>query len=421
MPVSPDAWPLGHSPPATRHNSPPVSPDAWPLDPTVAMLNHGSFGACPRAVLQRQADLRRQMEAEPVRFLVRQVQPLLDESRRALAGLVGAQAENLVFVSNATAGINAVLRSLRFRPGEELLLADHGYNACNNAVRYVAQRDGATAVVIEIPIPVESPDEVVRAVLARVTGRTRLAVLDHVTSPTAIVLPIHEIVRQLSRQGVDCLVDGAHGPGMVPLDLDRLGAAYYAGNCHKWLCAPKGAGFLYVRPDRKEGIQPPVISHGYNQPRRGYNRLQDAFDWQGTLDPTPWLCVGTAIAFLEGLLPGGLVGLMRRNHELAVASRRMLSARLPLRPICPEDMLGSMAALLLPDRAPGTDIADPAAAQPLPRLGAQLLEEFSIEVPVYYWLAPPQTLLRISAQAYNNFQQYERLAECLAGLLAPKR
>ena len=390
---------------------------AWPLDPTTILLNHGSFGACPHPILARQAELRQQMEAEPVRFFNRQMQPLLDQSRVALAELIGGEPENLVFVANVTAAINAVLRSLRFASGDELLITNHGYNACNNVVRYVAQRHGATATVAEVPIPIESPGQVVDAVLAQVTTRTRLALLDHVTSPTAIIFPIEELVRRLQERGVDCIVDGAHAPGMVPLDVRRLGAAYYAGNCHKWLCAPKGAGFLYVRPDRQAEIQPPVISHGYNQARAGYNRFLDAFDWQGTDDPTAWLCVGDAIRFLAGLDPAGLKGLMRRNHELAVAARRMLISRLSLREICPEVMLGSMSTFMLPANIAGPQAADPAASAPLPRLGKQLLDRFGVEVPVFYWPAMPQAVLRISAHAYNNWGQYVRLAEALTELL----
>jgi isopenicillin-N epimerase len=408
----------------TPHKSDPlsaVSAAAWPLDPAVVMLNHGSFGACPRPVLERQAELRQQMEAVPVQFLTRQMQPLLDQSRLALAEAIGAEPENLAFVSNVTAAVNAVLRSLRFRPGDELLITDHGYNACSNVVRYTAERNGFTTVVAEVPVPVESPGQVVEAVLARVTRHTRLALLDHITSPTAIIFPIEELVRRLEERGVDTLVDGAHAPGMVPLDVRRIGAAYYAGNCHKWLCAPKGAGFLYVRPDRQAEIQPPVISHGYNQARQGYSRFLDAFDWQGTDDPTAWLCVGEAIRFLATRVPGGLEGLMRRNHELAVAAGRLLSSRLSLRSICPEAMLGSMSALTLPEAAEGTAIADPTAPVPLPPLGSQLLERFRIEVPVYYWPVMPRTLLRISAQAYNSFGQYVRLADALETLLADSR
>ena len=219
---------------------------------------------------------------------------------------------------------------------------------------------------------------------------------------------------------MDTLVDGAHAPGMVPLGLEQLGAAYYTGNCHKWLCCPKGAGFLYARPDRQAGLQPPVISHGYNQPRPGYTRFQDAFDWQGTGDPSPWLCVGEAIGFLASLLPGGIEALMRRNHALALAARRLLCERLPVVPVCPEPMLGSMAALLLPDHAPCL-LPEPAVSPPLPRLGRALLEPFGIEVPVYYWQEQSRGILRISAQAYNSLDQYARLAEVLESLWQEKK
>jgi isopenicillin-N epimerase len=392
--------------------------EAWTLDPQIAMLNHGAFGACPRPVLQHQQRLRAALEQEPVHFFLRQMQPLLDESRRVLAALIGADPADLVFVRNATTGINSVLRSLPFRPGDELLVTDHDYNACRNAVRFVAQRAGAKVVVASLPLPVQSPQQVVDAVTARVTGRTRLAVIDHVTSPTAVVFPIEELVRQLNKRHVDTLVDGAHAPGMLPLDLRRIGAAYYTGNCHKWLCAPKGAGFLHVRPDRQQEIQPAVISHGFNTPRPGHTRLQDAFDWPGTDDPTPWLCVGEAIRFLGTLSGDGIEGLMRQNRRLVLQGRRTLGETLGLSPTCPEEMVGSIAAMRLPDDAdPSAALDASTAISPTHRLQVDLRERFGIQVPVYHWPARPRKLLRISAQAYNSLAQYERLATALRSLL----
>ena len=415
FPASIDEPPM--IPADTRHGAFSVHASAWGLDPAVAMLNHGSFGACPLAVLDAQQRLRTQMERQPVRFLTRQIQPLLDQSRQVLCDLIGADPAEVVFVSNVTAAVNCVLRGLPLRPGDELLLTDHGYNACRNVADYVAGRCDAHVVVATIPVPTESPQQIVEAVLDRVSDRTRLAMLDHVTSPTAVVFPIAELVEQLGRRGVDTLVDGAHAPGMLPLDLRRIGAAYYAGNCHKWLCAPKGAGFLHVRSDRREGLHPNVISHGYSACSPGRSRFHDLFDWVGTIDPTPWMCVGEAIRYLGTLEPGGIEGLMRRNRALVLWARRLLEKRLGLRPVCPEAMLGAMAAFELPPDAPSA----PGVAPPMPGashpLNDELFERFGIEAPVSSWPAAPHKLLRISAQAYNSPEQYERLADALETLL----
>jgi len=378
------------------------------------MLNHGSFGACPQVVLEAQQRLRAAMERNPIGFFMRQMEPLVDASRRALAELLGANASDVVFVSNVTEGVNSVMRSLRLEPGDEVLVTDHAYNACRNVVDFVAQRAGAKVVVESTPLPIASPADIVERLTDRVTDRTRLALLDHVASPTAVVFPIEELVRQLDRRGVDTLVDGAHAPGMIPVALDRLGAAYYTGNCHKWLCAPKGAGFLHVRSDRQEGVQPAVISHGYNHRRTERPPLHEAFDWTGTDDPTAWLCVGEAIRFCSGLVEGGLEALMRRNHQLALAGQQILCERLGLTPSCPDEMLGSMAALRLPGETDSlTDRIHPLGVHPLQK---SLQERFGIEAPVYHWPAPPRSLVRISAHAYNGPSQYRELADALGEL-----
>ena len=377
----------------------------WPLDPAITFLNHGSFGACPRAVLDAQARWRAELEAEPVRFLHRELEGRLAAARAALGAFVGADPEDLAFVPNATTGVNTVLQSLDFATGEELLVTDHGYNACRNAVERVAVRAGLRVVVAPVPFPVEGPDQVVEAVLGRVGPRTRLALLDHVTSPTGLVFPIERLVSELAARGVDTLVDGAHAPGLLPLDVEALGAAYYTGNCHKWLCAPKGAAFLHVRRDRQAGIRPLVVSHGANAPRTDRSRFRLEFDWTGTADPTAYLTVPEALRYLGGLMAGGWPALMARNREVALAARRILCATLGVASPAPDAMIGSLAAVELPPRA-----GDPEALQ------RALFDRFGIEVLAFAWPSPPVRVLRVSAQLYNTAEDYERLAAALAAL-----
>jgi isopenicillin-N epimerase len=379
----------------------------WPLDRDVVFLNHGSFGACPTAVLQHQAALRAEMEAEPVRFLSRDLDDRLDVARAALARFVGADPDDLAFVTNATSGVNAVLRSRVFAAGDELLITDHAYNACRNTLNFVAERSGARVVVATIPFPVASPDTVVDAVLARVTPRTRLLLLDHVTSPTGVILPVERLSAALRGRGVDVLIDGAHAPGMLPLNLTALGATYYSGNCHKWLCAPKGSAFLWTRRDRQLDVRPLTISHGANAVRPGRSRFRLEFDWTGTSDPTAWLTVPKAIEYLGGLLPGGWAALMARNRALALEARRLLCDVLKAPLPAPDEMIGSLASIRVPD---GPTEVGWRRVDPLQR---RLFDAWSIEVPVMTWPAAPRRLLRISAQLYNRREHYERLAQAL--------
>src|ERR671915_1912756 len=224
----------------------------WDLDPAVRFLNHGSYGATPRVVLDAQRAWRDRMEREPVAFLARDLEPAMDAAREELAAFVGADPAGMAFVHNASTAIATVLGSLQLAPGDELLTTDHAYNAVKNQMERVAAQAGARVVIARVPFPGATPDGAAEAILATASSRTRLAVLDHVTSATALRLPIRELVAELDARGIDALVDGAHAPGMLPLDVDAIGAAYYAANCHKWLCAPKGSGFLHVRFDHRD-------------------------------------------------------------------------------------------------------------------------------------------------------------------------
>lgn len=383
----------------------------WLLDPEIDNLNHGGFGAVPRVVLEEQRRWQEAAERNPTGFLGRSLEEELDRARRVLAAFVGADPAGLVFVPNATTGVNAVVRSLPLRPGDEILTTDHVYNACRNVLDFVAGRNGARAVVVPVPFPLESADEVVGAVTAAVTDRTVLALLDHVTSPTGLILPVERLVPVLEGAGIPVLVDGAHAPGMLPLQIDALGASYYTGNCHKWVCAPRGAALLAVREDRREGLVPVSLSHGWNDPRPDRPRFHKLFDWTGTEDPSARLAVPAALRCLGAAVDGGWPGLMARNHGLAVEAQAILCRALGVPPPAPEAMIGSLAAVPLPPGhgEPPSGLTDP--------LAGRLLAEHRIEVPVFVWPAWPGRVIRVSAQLYNHRAQYERLAEALVAML----
>jgi isopenicillin-N epimerase len=369
------------------------------LDPELVFLNHGSFGATPRVVLDAQSVLRERMEKNPMQFFLRDMECLLDEVRRSLGRFIGARPDDLVFVPNATTGVNAVLRSLRFGPGDELLVTDHEYNACRNVLDFAATSHGATVVVAQVPFPLSSEDAVVEAIASKVTARTRLLLVDHVTSPTGLVFPLARIVKEVAARGVEVLVDGAHAPGMVALSLEALAPhiSYYTANCHKWLCAPKGAAFLWVRADRQASVRPHVISHGANSPRSDRARYLLEFDWTGTIDPTAILCIGKCIEFLEGLDPSW----RDKNRALALEARGILCEALGVPPPAPESMIGSLAAVPLPD---GDALG----------LQDRLFRDHRIEVPIFAWPAPPKRVVRVSAQLYNTRAEYALLAKALA-------
>jgi isopenicillin-N epimerase len=389
----------------------------WTLDPGVTFLNHGSFGATPRPVLAAQAEWRDRMEREPVAFFTRHLEPALDASRVALAGFVGADPDDLAFVPNATAGINIVANSLDIGLGDELLTTDHAYNAARNVLEFVAERAGARVTVAELPFPGTTPETAFERLLASVTPRTRLVLVDHVTSTTSLVLPVGRIVGALAERGIDTLVDGAHGPGMLELDLDSIGAAYYTGNCHKWLCAPKGSAFLHVRRDLQPRVRPLAISHGANAPRVDRPRFRLEHDWTGTADPSAYLSVPAAIEFGGGLLDGGWAALMERNRDLALRGRDLLGSALGVDAPAPDSMVGSMASIPMPLQSGAAP--DGASDDEL----HAALEARGIQVAVAPWPQHPERgrwrrVVRISAAPYVAIDDIERLASALPSVTA---
>ncbi|MSR74235.1 MAG: aminotransferase class V-fold PLP-dependent enzyme [Planctomycetes bacterium] len=386
----------------------------WTLDPEICYLNHGSYGACPKVVQERQTALRAQMESEPVRFMGRELPGLVETARARLATLLHCERKELALIRNATTGVNAALLSFPLHAGDEVIVTDHEYNACRNALDRRAADTGASVRLVKLPFPVRHEDDIVECILTAVGPRTRLLLIDHVTSPTALVLPVHRLVPALREKGVECIVDGAHAPGMVPLDLEALGAAFYTGNCHKWLCAPKGTAFLRVREDFINRARPPVTSHGMNQSSGDKSRFLLEFDWTGTDDYTGWCTLPTALDFMAGLVPGGIDGLMAANRQKAIAARKLLNEGLGVEPVAPESLLGSLAAVRVPDSDQG---CVPGAFDVEP-LGERLFTEHKIEVPVVVFPNAPQRLVRISAQAYNTMNDYERLSRALKTIFA---
>ncbi len=381
----------------------------WRLDPDVIHLNHGSFGATPAPALEEQRRLRDAMESNPTRWFLEDYQHALDEARSKVAGFVGAESAALGFVNNATEGVNSVLRSLEayLKPGDEIVVTDHDYNACRNAAAVTAARTGARVVPAAIPFPLQSAREVTDSILGMVTDRTRLLMIDAVTSPTALVFPLDEIVRALEPE-VQVMVDAAHAPGMIDFDLTTLGASYVTANCHKWMCAPKGSALLYVREDRRDRIYPAVISHGYNGgwPAEG-GHLHTQFDWTGTDDPTAWLATPAALDAMAGLHPEGWDGVRRTNQELCLTARDMLVDLLGIEAPAPDGMIGAIASVPLP-RTPleGGTIFNP--------LMATLRDRWDIEVMVMSWPDPSASLLRVSTQQYNTVEDIKRLVEAVA-------
>lgn len=370
----------------------------WDLDPDFLTLNHGSYGATPRVVLAEQDRWRKRMESQPTRFFFLELPGALREAAGHLADFLGAQAEDVAFVPNATTGCNAVLRSLRLQAGDEVLHVSHVYNAVRNTIGHLAEQAGATVVVAEIPFPRPAAATILKNIEQTITRRTRIAVIDHITSPSGLVLPIADIIRVCHAAGVPILVDGAHGAGQVPLDLPALDPDWYVGTCHKWLSAPKGCGFLYARADRRADLHPVTISHGYGQ---GFTA---EFDWTGTTDPSAYLALPAAIDFFERL---GGVALMARNKTLVSQAAAMLATELGTEVGAGPEMIGSMASVRLPIGLKSTRFEAIRVRQ--------ALQAVNVDSPVHplaggMWL-------RLSAYAYNEIGDYERLAKLLPVVL----
>lgn len=380
----------------------------WPLDSSRFFLNHGSFGACPTFVLEEQRKWQDLMELEPVRFFEELMPDLLLESREALGEFLHCSPNDLAFVSNATSGVNTVLRSLNFKKDDEILVPNHAYQACRNAIDFVARRWGANVVTVSIPFPIDGPEIVVDLMMDSATEKTKLVMIDTVTSPTGLRMPFEELTSLFEARGIEVLLDAAHGIGMIPLHLDELGASYVTSNCHKWLCAPKGTAFLHVRSDKQHKIQPLTISHGHTFPLGTTTRFRHEFDWTGTQDISGWCTIPRVIQGMEDLIEGGWPAIMQHNHDLAIEGRNLICETLGIEAPCPDSMIACISTLQLP----GEPLSHEIMHEPDP-LHEILSSKYNIQVPVWSWPSPAGRYLRISAQLYNTIEEYQVLANAL--------
>jgi isopenicillin-N epimerase len=371
------------------------------LDPTLTFLNHGSFGSVPKPVFETHNDWRRRIEADPIDLIVRRRGELLEASKQPVAQFLGMNPTDFGLVTNATEGINCVLRSLDYSPGEELLTTSHVYNAVRQAMKYVCRRSGVSYREIELALPVTSADAIAETIIRSLSSRTKLLVVDHITSPTALVLPIQKIIAACNERRIDILIDGAHGPGMVPIEMGKLSPTYYAGNLHKWACCPKGCAFLWIHRSRQSQIHPMVISHFLD------GGLLSEFGWQGTRDFGAWYVIPAALEFMSNI---GWQKIMSHNHDLAAWVNATLCARWGVDPVSPLDasLLGAMATIPLP---PPFDRLSDADGQALQK---RLHDEFRIEVPTM--TLNGRTYVRPCCQIYNLPDDYLRLADAILSI-----
>ncbi|MCX6287288.1 MAG: aminotransferase class V-fold PLP-dependent enzyme [Bacteroidetes bacterium] len=383
----------------------------WAIEPGTIYLNHGSFGACTKYILNKQQEYRNMLESQPMRFMVRQLEEMIHAAREKVAAFVNSDPDDLVFIQNATAGVNTVFKSLHFEPGDEILITNHTYFACRKLLEYIAEATGAILIEATYDIPVSSPGLITEAVLSAVSPKTKIALIDHITSATALIQPVKEIVRELEKRGVDTMVDGAHVPGSIPLDIESIGAAYYTANCHKWLCSPKSAAILHVRKDKQKQILPLIISHAGHKAEP----FAERFFWQGTLDPSPILCVTDSIDYMASLMPGGWDAIMKRNHEVCIQARDLFCSEMGLLPSCPEEMNAGMSTIELPDLGE----MKPPDYKNCDAIQNEIYLKYSLELPLWYWSQPPRRITRLSVQLYNSPEQFSYAVRMLKQYYRP--
>ncbi len=369
------------------------------LDPEIIFLNHGSFGACAKPVYENLLQWQQKLEKEPVKFFEDTIWDALQASRKALGDYIGCSHDDLVYFPNPTTAVNTVARSLKLKPDDEVLSTNHIYGALDRSWKYICKEKNARFIKADIPFPLHSEDEFLKRFFGYVTDHTKVIFLSHITSMTAMKFPVEKVVTFAKKNNILSIIDGAHVPGHIPLNIRKLDADMYTGACHKWMCTPKGVSFLYVKKELQEDVHPLVVSWGWESERPGKSKFLDWHEWQGTRDMSAFLTVPVAVKFLkEYNWPEVAV----RCRESVVKFRKKFIEHLNIEPPCPDEWLGQMASI------------------PLPPLDAvafkkQLLETYRIQVPVCEWEG--QTYLRYSFQAYNSEEELEKLLSAVNELL----
>jgi len=395
----------------------------WRLDRNLVFLNFGSYGGCPDDVLAAHDDYRARVERDPVRFFKVDLERLLDGVREKVAPFVGCRPQDLAPIRNATIALATIFFATPFREGDEVVTNNHEYSSGTNELARLAARTGLRVVTAEIPFPITDPAQAADAIIGAITPRTRLVVMSHVTSCTSLVMPVERVIAECHARGIDILIDGAHAPGQIDLNIEKLNPTYYVGSFHKWMCAPKGTGFLWVRPDRQAAVRSAMLSSRASKVRSDRPLFLRDFDYMGTDDYTGMLCVPHAIDAMAKMIPGGWEEIRRRNRSLVLEAREAVCAMAGLRPACPDSMVGSMVSVPLPEA--DSSLSGRATLYDDPLQDA-LLERHRVQVPIWRLgegtpANPGVRIIRLSAQLYNSIEQYRYLGEALVNELNAER
>ena len=369
------------------------------LDPDITFLNHGSFGACPKTVCDNLQDWQNRVEKEPVQFFETDIFPLLADSRKALGKFLGCEGDDLVYYPNPTHAVNAVARSLKLKAGDEVLGTNHIYGALDFTWQQVCKDTGAEFIKADLPLPINSKDEFLNIFFSYVSNKTRVIFISHITSMTAMIFPVNEIIQFARQRDIITIIDGAHVPGHLPLRLTELDPDIYTGACHKWMCSPKGTSFLYVKKEMQENIHPLIVSWGWESENPSNTKFLDWHEWQGTRDMSAFLTIPEAVKFMDD---NDWPNVSRKCREMVIQTRNQLLNYLNISPPCPDDWLGQMASIPLP-------FNDAVEIKNL------LLNKYHIQVPVFTWEG--KVYLRYSIQAYNSESDLEKLLSAIKELL----